>query len=76
MLKIFKKAFWVPYEDSTTYPTVEKAHQAIAEYCEDNEHSYTFAGSDEVVIDGVVYEIYRGFETGGRGNYGIKCREK
>ena len=22
------------------------------------------------------YEIYRGYETGSRGNYGVKCREK
>lgn len=76
MLKMFKKAFWVPYEDSATYPTVEKAHQAIAKYCEGNGYSYAFVGADEVVIDGVAHEIYRSLETGGRGNYGIKCKEK
>ena len=31
---------------------------------------------DEAVIDGKAYEIYRGYETGSRGNYGVKCREK
>lgn len=76
MLNLFKKAFWVPYEDSTVYPTVEKAHLAIAEYCEKNGHTYTFANPDEVVIDGVAHEICRGLENGSRGNYGIKCREK
>ena len=76
MLKIFRKAFWVPYDDSTIYPSAEKAHQAIAKYCEENGHSYTFVSTDEVVIDGVAYEIYRGLETGSRGNYGIKCRQK
>lgn len=76
MLKLFKKAFWVPYEESTVYPTVETAHLAIAKYCEKNGHTYAFVKSDEVAIDGVVYEIYRGIEPGSRGNYGIKCREK
>jgi len=76
MLKLFKKAFWVPYEDSITYPTVEKAHQAIAKYCEENGYSYAFTDADEVVINGVAHEIYRGYEVGSRGNYGIKCREK
>ena len=76
MLKLFQKAFWVPYEDSTVYPTVEKAHQAIAKYCHENGHAYTFVDADEVVIDGVTHEIYRGLEPGSRGNYGIKCREK
>ena len=59
MLKLIKKAFWVPYEDSTVYPTVERAHLAIAKYCEKNGYTYTFANPDEVVIDGVVYEVYR-----------------
>ena len=76
MLKFLKKAFWVPYEDSTTCPTVEKAHQAIAEYCDENGHTYVFPSADEVIIDGVEHEIYRGLEPGSRGNYGIKCREK
>jgi len=76
MLKMFRKAFWVPYEDSTTYPTIEKAHQAITEYCEKNGHSCFFSDDDEVVIDGVAHDIYRGYEIGSRGSYGIKCREK
>ncbi len=76
MLKMLKKAFWVPYEDSTIYPTEEKAQEAIAKYCKENKASYSFVGSDEVIIDGVAYEIYRGLETGSRGNYGVKCKEK
>ena len=76
MLKMFRKTFWVPYEDSYTYPTVEKAQLAIAKYCEKNGYSYSFTDTDEVVIDGVPHEICRGFEPGSHGNYGIKCREK
>ena len=34
MLNMLKKAFWVPYEDGSVYPTVSKARQAIARYCE------------------------------------------
>ena len=76
MFKFLKKAIWIPYEDCTTYPTVAKAHQAIAEFCDKNGYTYVFEGEDEVIIDGVAHEIYRGLESGGRGNYGIKCREK
>ena len=50
--------------------------QAIAKYCEDNGFSYEFTADDEVVIDGIKHEIYRGYESGSRGNYGIKCKEK
>ena len=28
-MKLFKKAFWVPYPDSDQYPTVSKAMEAI-----------------------------------------------
>ncbi|WP_295421566.1 DUF4318 domain-containing protein [uncultured Subdoligranulum sp.] len=76
MLKMFKKAFWVPYDESDTYPTVEKAHQAISRYCEENGYTCAFPGDDEVTINDKLYEIYRGYEEGSRGNYGIKCREK
>ena len=38
--------------------------------------SYTFINDDEVEINGKRYEIYRGYENGSRGNYGIKCKEK
>lgn len=76
MLNMFKKSFWVPYEESDVYPAVIKAHQAISKYCEEKEASYSFTGDDEVVINEKVYEIYRGYENGSRGNYGIKCREK
>lgn len=76
MFNISKKAFWVPYDESDTYPTVVKAHHAISRYCEGNGDSYSFSGDDEVVINDKLYEIYRGYETGSRGNYGIKCIEK
>lgn len=76
MLRMFKKAFWVPYDESTTYPTVSNAHQAISKYCEENGYSYSFNSDDEVVINDKLYEIYRGYENGSRGNYGIRCREK
>lgn len=76
MLKFMKKAFWVPYEENTEYPTVEKAHGAIAQYCQKNGHTCVFSSADEVLIDGVEHEIYRGLEPGSRGSYGIKCREK
>lgn len=61
MLKLFKKSIWIPYEDSTVYPTVAKAQQAIIKYCEDNGFLYEFTADDEVVIDGIKHEIYRGY---------------
>ena len=76
MFKMSKKAFWVPYDESGVYPTVTKAHQAISRYCDKNGNIYSFKGDDEVVINDKLYEIYRGYESGSRGNYGIKCREK
>ena len=76
MLNMFKKAFWVSYENSDVYPTVTKAHQAISKYCEENGDTYSINSDDEVVINGKIYEIYRKYENGSRGNYGIKCREK
>ena len=73
---MFKKAFWVPYEDSANYPTLAKTMEAISKYCEENGKSYTFINDDEVEINGKRYEIYRGYENGSRGNYGIKCKKK
>lgn len=73
---MFKKSFWVPYEDSTVYPTSEKTRQAIMKYCEESGETCRFSGDDEVEINGKTYEIYRGYENGSRGNYGIKCKEK
>ena len=35
-----------------------------------------FTADGEVVMDGIEHEIYCGYESGSRGNYGIKCREK
>ena len=64
MLNMSKKAFWVPYNEGDIYPTVVKAHQAISKYCDENGDSYTFTGDDEVVINGKLYEIYRGYESG------------
>ena len=51
MLTMFKKAFWVPYKESDTYPTVAIARQAIAKYCGENGFTYEFTGEDEVTID-------------------------
>ena len=50
--------------------------EAISKYCEENGKSYTFINDDEVEINGKRYEIYRCYENGSRGNYGIKCKEK
>ena len=57
MLKLFKKSIWIPYEDSTVYPTVAKAQQAIIKYCEDNGFLYEFTADDEVVIDGIIVDM-------------------
>ena len=54
---MFKKAFWVPYEDSANYPTLAKTMEAISKYCEENGESYTFINDDEVEINGKRYEI-------------------
>ena len=56
---MFKKSFWVPYEDSTNYPTLAKTIEAISNYCEENGESYTFINDDEVEISGKRYEIHR-----------------
>lgn len=53
-----------------------KAKEAISKYCEGNGYSYTFPEDNEVIIAEKTYEIYRGYEPGSRGNYGIKCKEK
>ena len=53
-----------------------KAMEEISRYCEENGETCVFTGDDEVEIGGKRYEIYRGYENGSRGNYGIKCREK
>ena len=73
---MFKKAFWVPYEDSTNYPTLVKTMKAILKYCEETGKTCTFINDDEVEINGKRYEIYRGYEEGSRGNYGIKMQRK
>ena len=57
---MFKKAFWVPYEDSSKYPTLAKTMEAISKYCEKTGESCTFISDDEVEINGKRYEIYRG----------------
>lgn len=72
MFKMFRKSFWVPYEDSSEYPTVTKAKAAIAQYCAENGWQYEFV-DDKVVINGETYSIYRGYQGGSRGNYGISC---
>lgn len=76
MFNFLKKSFWVPYEDGEIYPTESKTREAISNYCEKNGETCTFISDNEVKIGEKVYEIYRGYESGSRGNYGIKCREK
>lgn len=76
MFKMLKKSFWVPYEDSTVYPTLSATMEAITKYCEENEESCKFTADNEVEINGIKYEIYRGHDMNSRGNYGIKCTEK
>lgn len=75
MLKLFRKVFWVPYEGGI-YPDLIKTMVAISQYCEKNGDTYTFTSDDEVEINGKKYEISREYESGSRGNYGIKCMEK
>ena len=60
---MFKKAFWVPYEDCADYPTVTKAKDAISRYCAENGWSYSFPAEDAVIIEGKEYEVYRGYES-------------
>ena len=55
MSKFFKKGFWVPYENSTEYPTLQQAMEAITKYCEENHHTCTFLSDDRVLIDETVY---------------------
>lgn len=76
MLKLFRKAYWVPYEDSAVYPDLIKTIDAISKYCEQNGDSCTFTAENEVEINGKKYEISREYEPGSRGNYGIKCTAK
>ena len=76
MLKIFKKTYLIPYEDSAVYPTVETAHHTIAKFCGENGFSYEFLDDNTVVINGKEHEIRRGLTFWSRGNYVIKCREK
>ena len=59
MLKLFRKAFWVPYEDSAVYPDLIKTIDAISKYCEQNGDSCTFTAENEVEINGKKYEISR-----------------
>ncbi len=73
-MKWLHPSFWVTY-DKSTYPTVADAQQAIERYCRENGHTCRFLDDDTVEIDGVPHEIYRGYEPGSRGNYGINtCR--
>ncbi len=76
MFNLFKKAFWIVCEDITVCPSIPETHAAIAEYCETNGHSYDFIGDNEIIIDGIVHEIYCARSASYRGRYVIKCREK
>lgn len=76
MFNLFKKSFWVPYENSSVYPTVSVAKKSIESYCKEQNWICVFLSDEVVEIDGKLYNIYRGYENGSRGNYGIKCIEK
>lgn len=52
MLKLFRKVFWVPCEDSSVYPDLIKTMDAISQYCEKNGDTCTFTADDEVEING------------------------
>lgn len=73
---MFKKSFFVPYEEVYEFPTVLKAMDAIAAYCGENDWNYSFTGEDEVEINGTPYVIKRGIAMGSRGGYGITCVAK
>lgn len=73
---MFEKVFLVPYEDSANYPALSKTMKAISRYCEENGYSCIFTGDDEAEISGKKYEIYRDYEPGSRGNYGIIKKKK
>lgn len=75
MSGLFKKSFWVPYKDGSIYPSFPKVVEAISEYCAKTKEEFTFISEDRVVIDGKTYKIYVGYESGSRGNYGIKCTQ-
>lgn len=74
-MKWLHPSFWVDY-DKSTYPTVADARQAITDYCRKSGQTCRFLEDDTVEIDGVPYEILRGYQPGSRGNYGIKCRRR
>lgn len=76
MLSWFQKSFWVPYDAVDCYSTVSAAQAAIAAYCACNHWSCQFLSDEEVSIEGKQYKIYRGYEPGSRGCYGIKCQER
>ena len=57
---MFKKSFWVPYNNGSVYPSLSETMDSISRYCEENGLSCTFISDDEVEIDGNAYKIYRG----------------
>lgn len=75
--KLLKKSMEIPYDEISKYPTVSITMNAIANYCGKQGLDYEFISVNEenmiVKIDGVTYEVIRGFV--GRGYYAIKCRE-
>lgn len=82
MMKLFRKSFAIPYEDTLTPPSEKTAKKQIALYCAQENLSYEFTGKSEddnllVTIDGKTWEVLRGIGRGqcGYGGYGISCRE-
>ncbi len=76
VMKLLKKSFYIDYDDGAVYPTWACAMEAIAKHCAARGWDYAFGQEDEVRIEGVLYDVFRGIEPGSRGNYAIKCREK
>lgn len=73
---MFRKSFFVPYNEPWVFPTELKAMDAVSAYCAENEWTCSFLGNDEAEINGKVYTIKRGIDSGSRGGYGITCVQK
>ena len=76
MFHFLKKSFWVPYEDGSVYPTVSIVWKTIPLYRKEQGYSFSFINDEEVIINNRTYKIYRGYECGSRGSYGIRCTKK
>ncbi len=76
MLKLFKNLFGFLMKIALFILLLQKHSRQLSNIVKITDFLYEFTADDEVVIDGIKHEIYRGYDSGSRGNYGIKCREK